>query len=37
MLTLDRLNNASPAEFAALLDGTYEHSPWIVECVVARV
>ena len=30
-LTLDRLNAASPAEAAALLDGTYEHSPWIVE------
>jgi N-carbamoyl-L-amino-acid hydrolase len=30
-LTLDRLNAASPAEFAGLLDGTYEHSPWIVE------
>ena len=30
-LTLDRLNAASPAEFAGLLAGTYEHSPWIVE------
>ena len=28
-LTLDRLNAASRDEFAALLDGTYEHSPWI--------
>jgi beta-ureidopropionase / N-carbamoyl-L-amino-acid hydrolase len=31
-LTIDQLNNAaSAAEFAALLDGTYEHSPWIAE------
>jgi N-carbamoyl-L-amino-acid hydrolase len=30
-LTLDQLNSVSPAEFARLLDGTYEHSPWIVE------
>jgi N-carbamoyl-L-amino-acid hydrolase len=28
---LDQLNAASPAEFVALLDGTYEHSPWIAE------
>ena len=28
-LTLDRLNAASEDEFTALLDGTYEHSPWI--------
>ncbi len=31
MLTLDRLNAATQAEFTALLDGTYEHSPWIAE------
>ncbi|MFL6630645.1 MAG: 2-oxo-4-hydroxy-4-carboxy-5-ureidoimidazoline decarboxylase [Vitreoscilla sp.] len=30
-LTLERLNAASRAEFVALLDGTYEHSPWIAE------
>jgi len=30
-LTLDRLNAASRSEFVALLDGTYEHSPWIAE------
>jgi beta-ureidopropionase / N-carbamoyl-L-amino-acid hydrolase len=35
-LTLDRLNAASPAEFTALLDGTYEHSPWIAEAAWAR-
>ena len=31
LLTLAQLNAASRAEFAALLDGTYEHSPWIAE------
>jgi beta-ureidopropionase / N-carbamoyl-L-amino-acid hydrolase len=31
MLTLDALNQAGQAEFAALLDGTYEHSPWVAE------
>ena len=30
-LTLDAVNAASPADFVALLDGTYEHSPWIAE------
>ena len=30
-LTIERLNAASPAEFVALLDGTYEHSPWVAE------
>ena len=30
-LTLNQINTAQPAEFVALLDGTYEHSPWIVE------
>jgi N-carbamoyl-L-amino-acid hydrolase len=30
-LTLERLNAASRAEFVALLDGTYEHSPWIAD------
>ena len=29
VLTLDRLNAASRDEFTALLDGIYEHSPWI--------
>ena len=28
-LTLDQLNAATADEFTALLDGTYEHSPWI--------
>jgi len=28
-LTIDQLNAASPDEAVALLDGVYEHSPWI--------
>ncbi|RZL01739.1 MAG: 2-oxo-4-hydroxy-4-carboxy-5-ureidoimidazoline decarboxylase [Rubrivivax sp.] len=28
-LTLDQLNGADQARFTALLDGVYEHSPWI--------
>ncbi len=35
-LTLDQLNAATPAEVAALLDGIYEHSPWIAERGAAR-
>lgn len=35
MLTLDHLNAASPAQFTALLDGTYEHSSWIAERAAA--
>ena len=35
-LTLERLNAASPADFAALLDGVYEHSPWVAERAAAR-
>jgi len=31
MLTLERLNAATRAEFTAALDGTFEHSPWIAE------
>uniref|UniRef100_UPI0009FC0191 2-oxo-4-hydroxy-4-carboxy-5-ureidoimidazoline decarboxylase n=1 Tax=Azohydromonas lata TaxID=45677 RepID=UPI0009FC0191 len=30
-LTLSSLNAAPQAEFTALLDGVYEHSPWIAE------
>ena len=29
MMTLEDLNTAGTADFVALLDGTYEHSPWI--------
>jgi len=31
MLTLHSLNHATQGEFIGLLDGTYEHSPWIAE------
>jgi len=31
MITLEQLNAAAQAEFVQLLDGTYEHSPWIAE------
>jgi N-carbamoyl-L-amino-acid hydrolase len=31
MLTLEQLNTASRSQFTALLDGTYENSPWIAE------
>ena len=36
MLTLEQINSASAAECVALLDGTYEHSPWVAEGVVAQ-
>jgi N-carbamoyl-L-amino-acid hydrolase len=35
-LMLERLNSASAAEFARLLEGVYEHSPWIAERAWAR-
>ncbi|MBO0942546.1 2-oxo-4-hydroxy-4-carboxy-5-ureidoimidazoline decarboxylase [Acidovorax temperans] len=35
-LTLEQLNAASPAEALALLDGLYEHSPWIAEEALAQ-
>jgi N-carbamoyl-L-amino-acid hydrolase len=35
MMTLAQLNAASVADFVALLDGTYEHSPWIAERAAA--
>ena len=35
MMTLDQLNTASAADFVSLLDGTYEHSPWIAERAAA--
>ena len=31
VLTLDRVNATTPREFVDLLQGTYEHSPWIAE------
>ncbi|MBA4176349.1 MAG: OHCU decarboxylase [Leptothrix sp. (in: Bacteria)] len=36
MLTLERINAAPPAEFVALLQGTYEHSPWVAEAAAAK-
>ena len=30
-LTLDQLNSATPGDALRLLDGVYEHSPWIAE------
>jgi N-carbamoyl-L-amino-acid hydrolase len=36
MVTLDQLNAASAEQFAGLLDGTYEHSPWVVERAAAK-
>ncbi len=35
-ITLAQLNAASAAEALALLDGLYEHSPWIAERALAR-
>lgn len=35
-LSLETLNAASPADFAALLAGLYEHSPWIVARAAPR-
>ncbi len=35
-LTLAQLNAADQATFTALLDGTYEHSPWMAEAVWQR-
>ena len=31
VINLDQINRASREEFTRLLDGTYEHSPWIAE------
>lgn len=35
-LTLDAVNAALPEQALALLDGLYEHSPWIAEQALAR-
>ncbi len=35
-LTLEQLNTGTPADVARLLDGTYEHSPWIPERAAAQ-
>ena len=34
--TISRLNLASTADAVALLDGIYEHSPWIAEAALSR-
>ena len=36
MITLTHINAASQAEFIQLLDGIYEHSPWIAEQAWAK-
>lgn len=36
MLTLDQINAATVDECVALLDGTYEHSPWIARAAAAQ-
>lgn len=35
MITLEELNRADPQRFVALLEGIYEHSPWIAQRAVA--
>ncbi|HEY8360774.1 MAG TPA: 2-oxo-4-hydroxy-4-carboxy-5-ureidoimidazoline decarboxylase [Ramlibacter sp.] len=35
-LTIDQLNAAAPAEALELLDGIYEHSPWIAQAALAQ-
>jgi N-carbamoyl-L-amino-acid hydrolase len=36
MLTLQELNDAPLADLVALLDGTYEHSPWVAQAAAAQ-
>jgi len=36
LLTLDQLNAATPQDALALLDGLYEHSPWITEAALKQ-
>jgi beta-ureidopropionase / N-carbamoyl-L-amino-acid hydrolase len=35
-LTVEQLNAASERDFVALLDGSYEHSPWVAECAAVK-
>jgi beta-ureidopropionase / N-carbamoyl-L-amino-acid hydrolase len=35
VITLEQVNNATPAEALALIDGLYEQSPWIAEKALA--
>ena len=36
VLELDHLNNVPVEQFVRLLDGTYEHSPWIAQAAAAQ-
>ena len=36
MHTLDQLNTMSPDDFAAALDGVFEHAPWVAAAAAAR-
>ena len=36
LLTLAQLNAAAPAAAVAMLDGVYEHSPWIAQRALAQ-
>jgi beta-ureidopropionase / N-carbamoyl-L-amino-acid hydrolase len=36
VLTLEKINSATASEFVALLEGTYERSPWVAERAAAR-
>jgi beta-ureidopropionase / N-carbamoyl-L-amino-acid hydrolase len=36
MLSFHQINQCTQGEFTALLDGTYEHSPWIAEAAWAQ-
>ena len=35
MITLEQLNALAPGEFAAALDGVFEHSPWVAQRTAA--
>jgi beta-ureidopropionase / N-carbamoyl-L-amino-acid hydrolase len=36
VLTLEQINSATARDFVSLLEGTYEHSPWIAERAAAE-
>src|SRR3954452_21200493 len=36
MPTLDQLNAMAPADFAAALDGIFEHAPWVAEAAAGQ-
>ena len=35
-ITLEQINTATPEAFAAALEGTYEHSPWVAAGAIAK-